>query len=87
VSACLKENISGEEQEKKSMMDANTIFVGCILGVLADRLIDVYMHIKDRKKLWDELNAKFDASNAGNELYTSSSGLYLLPPSLLIITE
>jgi hypothetical protein len=63
---------------KKSMMDANTIFVGCILGVLTDRLIDVYMHIKDRKKLWDELNAKFDASNAGNELYTSSSGLYLL---------
>jgi hypothetical protein len=41
------------------------IFVGC---VLADRLIDVYQHIEDGKKLWDELNVKLCVSDAGSTL-------------------
>ena len=49
--------------------EANTIFVGCVLSALADRLCDVYMHIKDGKELWDALNAKFGATDAGSELY------------------
>jgi hypothetical protein len=27
------------------------------------------MHIKDRKELWDALDAKFGAADAGSELY------------------
>jgi hypothetical protein len=57
-------NLTAEQQ--KAFTDANTIFVGC---VLADRLCDVYMHITDAKELWDTLNAKFGASDAGSELY------------------
>ena len=43
------------------------IFVGCILS---DNLCDVYMHMKDAKELWEALEHKFAASDAGSELYT-----------------
>jgi hypothetical protein len=35
---------------------------GTILNVLADHLVDVVLHIRDAKALWDHLNAR-------NELY------------------
>jgi len=35
--------------ERRKFTDANNIFVGCVISVLADRLVDVYMHIKDAK--------------------------------------
>lgn len=35
----------------------------CALGVLVDRPVDLYMHIKDKKKLWDELNDEVGASD------------------------
>ncbi|WVZ84596.1 hypothetical protein U9M48_031619 [Paspalum notatum var. saurae] len=47
----------------------NTLFKGCILSALTDRLCDVYMHIKEGKELWDALDAKFGASDAGSDLY------------------
>jgi hypothetical protein len=31
------------------------------------------MHIKDGKELWDALDAKFGAANAGSELYIMES--------------
>ncbi|WVZ71715.1 hypothetical protein U9M48_020267 [Paspalum notatum var. saurae] len=37
--------------------EANTLFRGTILSALTDRLVDVYMHIKDGKELWDALEA------------------------------
>ena len=40
---------------------------------LADRLVDVYMHITDAKELWDALVAKYDATDVGSELYTMES--------------
>ncbi|KAK1608021.1 hypothetical protein QYE76_031694 [Lolium multiflorum] len=36
-------------------------------------LCDVYMHITDGKELWDALNAKFGATDAGSELYIMES--------------
>uniref|UniRef100_A0ACD5ZC98 Uncharacterized protein n=1 Tax=Avena sativa TaxID=4498 RepID=A0ACD5ZC98_AVESA len=63
--------ISDEDQKK--FEDANTVFVGCILSILADRLCDVFMHIKDGKELWDALDAKFGAADAGSELYIMES--------------
>ena len=42
-------------------------------SVLADRLVDVYMHIIDAKELLDALVAKYDATDAGSELYTMES--------------
>ncbi|WVZ85747.1 hypothetical protein U9M48_032635 [Paspalum notatum var. saurae] len=49
--------------------ESNTLFRGAILSALTDRLVDVYMHIKDGKELWDALEAKFGASDAGSDLY------------------
>jgi hypothetical protein len=44
-----KGTISDEDQKK--FEEANTVFVGCILSILADHLCDVFMHIKDGKEL------------------------------------
>jgi hypothetical protein len=63
--------ISDEDQKK--FEEANTVFVGCILSILADRLCDVYMYIKDGKELWDALDNKFGATDAGSELYIMES--------------
>jgi hypothetical protein len=61
------------DEDQKKFEEANTIFVGCILSILADRLCDVFMHIKDGKELWDALDAKFGAADAGSELYIMES--------------
>ncbi|WVZ63197.1 hypothetical protein U9M48_012849 [Paspalum notatum var. saurae] len=53
--------------------ETNTLFRGAILSALTDRLVDVYMHIKDGKELWDALEAKFGASDAGSDLYIMES--------------
>jgi hypothetical protein len=57
-------------EERKKFTDANNLFMGYVISVLVDRLVDVYMHIIDAKELWDALVAKYDATDAGNELYT-----------------
>jgi hypothetical protein len=54
-------------------MDANNLFMGYVISVLADCLVDVYMHITDAKELWDALVTKYDATDAGSELYTMES--------------
>jgi hypothetical protein len=61
------------DEDQKKFEEANTVFVGCILSILADRLCDVFMHIKDGKELWDALDAKFGAADAGSELYIMES--------------
>jgi hypothetical protein len=44
--------------------------VGAVLSVLVEKLVDAaYLHIWDGKELWDELDAKFGAADAGGELY------------------
>ena len=60
-------------KERRKFTDANNIFVGCVISVLADRLVDVYIHITDAKELCDALVAKYDATDAGSELYTMES--------------
>ena len=38
-------------EERRKFTDANNIFVGCVISVLADRLVDVYIHITDAKRV------------------------------------
>ena len=57
-------------EERRKFTDAINIFVECVTSVLADRLVDVYMHITDVKELWDALVAKYDATDVGTEQYT-----------------
>jgi hypothetical protein len=61
-----EETMSKDDQKK--FKKANTVFVGCIMSIFADRLCDVFMHIKDGNELWDALDAKFGAADAGSEL-------------------
>jgi hypothetical protein len=61
------------DEDYKKFEEANTVFVGCILSILADHPCDMLMHIKDRKELWDALDAKFGATDAGSELYIMES--------------
>nr|CAE02930.3 OSJNBa0014K14.2 [Oryza sativa Japonica Group] len=68
VSTGKPEGVLTAEQQKQ-FEEATTIFVGCILSVLGDRLVEVYMHMTDAKELWDALNTKFGATDASNDLY------------------
>ena len=60
-------------RREKKFTNVNHVFVECVIIVLHDRLVDVYMHITDAKELWDALVAKYDATDAGSELYTMDS--------------
>ncbi len=55
--------------QQKEIDEATTLFVGCILSVLGDRLVEVYMHMTDAKELWNALNTKFGCTDASNDLY------------------
>nr|AAO66536.1 retrotransposon protein, putative, Ty1-copia sub-class [Oryza sativa Japonica Group] len=55
--------------QQKEFDEATTLFVGCILSVLGDCLVEVYMYMTDAKELWDALNTKFGATDASNDLY------------------
>ena len=56
-------------EERRKFTETNTMFVGCVLSVLDNHLVDVYMHITDAKELWDALVAKYDATDTDSELY------------------
>jgi hypothetical protein len=60
------------DEDRKKFEKANTLFVGCVLSVFTDRLCDVYMHIINKKVLWDALSAEFGATDAGCTSWRSS---------------
>nr|ABA95663.1 retrotransposon protein, putative, Ty1-copia subclass [Oryza sativa Japonica Group] len=66
VSTGKPEGILTTDQQKQ-FEEATTLFVGCILSVLGDRLVEVYMYMTDAKELWDALNTKFGATDASND--------------------
>jgi transcription elongation factor GreA-like protein len=57
------------EKEVQEFTTAMTIFIECLLSVLFDQLCDVYMNIKSATELWEALEHKFGATDAGHELY------------------
>nr|ABA96872.1 retrotransposon protein, putative, Ty1-copia subclass [Oryza sativa Japonica Group] len=48
---------------------SNCLFRGALISVLADNIVDVYIHMPSGKDMWDALEAKFGVSDAGSELY------------------
>ena len=56
-------------EEERAFREATVLFVGSVLSVLGDKLVDAYLHIRDAKELWDALDAKFGAADVGGELY------------------
>jgi hypothetical protein len=56
-------------EHEKAYDEANTLFIGVVIGVLAGHLQHVYLRNKISKDLWDALNNDYDGSDAGVELY------------------
>ena len=73
------------EKEVQEFTMATTIFVGCVLSMLSDQLCDVYMNIKSVAELWEVLEDKFFASDAGRELYVRGSST--TTPKWLIVVQ
>jgi hypothetical protein len=48
---------------------ADNLFRGYVIGVLAENLVDSYIHLKIEKEMWDALEAQYRVSDAGSELY------------------
>nr|CAE01619.3 OSJNBa0042L16.8 [Oryza sativa Japonica Group] len=59
--------LSPEEEAKFEASDC--LFRGALISVLADNIVDVYMHMPSGKDMWDALEAKFGVSDAGSALY------------------
>src|SRR4051812_6211426 len=46
------------------------MFVGAVISVIGEKLVDAYLHMRVAKNLWDALESKFGETDAGSELYT-----------------
>ena len=57
-------------EQEKAFREETTSFVGAVLTVIGDKLVDAYLRMRAVKNLWDALEAKFGATDAGNELYS-----------------
>jgi hypothetical protein len=56
-------------EKEKEYSEANTIFCGAMVGVLAETLQDTYLRYKTAKEMWDTLNIEYGGSDVGTELY------------------
>jgi 2-C-methyl-D-erythritol 4-phosphate cytidylyltransferase len=73
-SMLVKANLRALTPEQEKEYDhANTIFTGAVLRALVDCLVDANIQHTDRKELWDALTTKYDALDAGSDLYIMES--------------
>ena len=56
-------------EEGSAFDEADTLFRGCVISVLAENLVDSYVLLPTGKELWDALEAQYGVSDAGSELY------------------
>src|SRR3954469_4198269 len=56
-------------EQEKAFREATVVFVGCVLSVIGDKLVDAYLHMRVAKDLWEALESKFGATDAGSEMY------------------
>jgi hypothetical protein len=66
-----KDKAEGEltPEKEKEYSEANTIFCGMMVGVLAETLQDTYLCYKTAKEMWDTLNTEYGGSDTGTKLY------------------
>lgn len=62
-------------EQENAFREATTIFVGAVLTVIGDKLVDAYLHMCVAKNLWDALKAKFGATDVGSECMLWSSSM------------
>jgi hypothetical protein len=56
-------------EQEKAFREATVIFLGAVLSVIGDKLVDAYLHVRVAKDLWEALESKFGATDAGSEMY------------------
>jgi hypothetical protein len=56
-------------EKEKAYSEANSIFCGVVVGVLAETLQDTYLRYKTAKEIWDTMNTEYGGSDADTELY------------------
>ncbi|XP_020157286.1 uncharacterized protein [Aegilops tauschii subsp. strangulata] len=54
---------------EKAFKEATVVFLGAVLSVIGDKLVDAYLHVHVAKDLWEALESKFGAADAGSEMY------------------
>ena len=59
--------LNPEQQEAYERLD--TLFKSALLSILDDSIVDSYMSFDNDMDMWDALEAKFGASDAGSEVY------------------
>src|SRR3954469_11749709 len=55
--------------QEKAFKEATVVFLGEVLSVIGDKLVDAYLHVRSAKDLWEALESKFGAADAGSEMY------------------
>jgi hypothetical protein len=53
-------------EEGSAFNASDNLFRGCIISILAENLVDIYIYSKET---WDAPEAQYGVSDAGNELY------------------
>lgn len=56
-------------EEEAKFESADCLFRGALINVLADNIMDVYMHMPSGKDFWDAFEVKFKVFDVGSELY------------------
>jgi len=56
-------------KDEQRFKDADTTFKGAMISVLGDSMVDTYVMMSTGKEMWNTLEAKYGASDAGSELY------------------
>ncbi|XP_048551924.1 uncharacterized protein LOC125531639 isoform X2 [Triticum urartu] len=56
-------------EQEKAFKEATVVFLGAVLSVIGDKLVDAYLHVHIAKDLWETLETKFGATDAGSEMY------------------
>ena len=56
-------------EEARRFDEADNLFRGDLLSVLAESMLQVYMDMPTGKDMWDALEANFRVADAGTELY------------------
>jgi hypothetical protein len=56
-------------EQEKAFREATFVFVGAFLSMIRDKLVDAYLHVRVAKDLWEALESKLGATDAGSEMY------------------
>ena len=56
-------------EQEKAFKEATFVFLGAVLSVIGDKLVDAYLHMRSSKDLWEALESKFRAADAGSDCW------------------